>query len=111
MRLLTIPANPKIANPNPANVELLSAIPVFGNTFSPSLTTGAFGVWVFSFTSGVDGLSGRGVVCFGTTVTGTSTSTISPFGNLTLTLTLGFWPAVSVVGISPFSNKNSHSFS
>ena len=83
---------------------MLSAIPVFGNTFSPALATGAFGASGVAGTSGVDGFSGRGVgVAFGVTVTGTSTSTISPVGNLTLTLTLGFCPAVSVVGISPTS--------
>ena len=45
MRLLAAAANPKIANPKPANAELLSAIPVFGNTFSPALATGAFGAF------------------------------------------------------------------
>ena len=67
LRLLATAANPKIANPKPANAELLSAIPVLGNTFSPALATGAF------VASGVDGFSGRGVrVTFGVTVTGTS---------------------------------------
>ena len=105
---------------------MLSAIPVFGNTFSPALATGAFGASGFVFSEGFSGLAGvsgwglfpfspcgcSGVVgpagvdgstCLGVTVTGTSTSTISPDGSFTLTLTLGFCPAVSVVGISPTS--------
>ena len=105
LRLLLSPTNPKIANPNPANAEFSSAIPVLGNTFSPALATGAFGASGVAGTSGVDGFSGRsaGVSFLGVTVTGTSTSMISPVGNLTLTLTLAFCPAVSVVGISPTS--------
>ena len=58
MRLLAAAANPKIANPKPANAELLSAIPVFGNTFSPALATGAFGASGFVFSEGFSGLAG-----------------------------------------------------
>ena len=42
LRLLTTVANPKIANPNPANGELLSLIPVFGNTLEVSFTADSF---------------------------------------------------------------------
>ena len=54
---------------------------------------------------------GAGVSFLGVTVTGTSTVISFPLGNFTLTLTLGFWPAVSVVGIVQFSSTISHPFS
>ena len=71
--------------------------------------------WVITLTAGVAG-DGCGCGCssesrFGVTVTGTSTVISFPLGNFTLTLTLGFWPAVSVVGIVQFSSTISHPFS
>ena len=89
--------NPLKTPKSPSAAKLESAsVPVLGNSFWTSTFLGVDG-WEAGW-FGVDGST-----CLGMTVTGTSTSTISPDGSFTFTLTLGFCPAVSVAGISPTS--------